>query len=268
MRSLVLAVLVGCGGSAAVAPEPTPSPKPPELSPELSPYLQRFNWLLGSWAAGDEQQSWIAVDGAIFGIALHPGGAFDLVTIDDGEGRSPADNVLRVRFMANGEPAKESKGPPPGDATLEFGGATYLHLGDGLSVTRAGATAMFKHVAPPAAPEAEAADKAFSADTAQRGAVGWAAAFAPDGAMLSGDKKIDQPKVGDEMKAFLAGGALTWAPIASGKRDGTAFTVGKAVYKPKDGEPEFHTVYITVWHQVDGVWKVFRDTGRVVNATP
>lgn len=268
MRSVVLAVLVGCGGSAVVAPEPTPPPKPPELSPELSTYLQRYNWLLGSWAAEGEQQTFVGVDGAILGIMLHPGGAFDLVTIDDGEGRGVADNVLRIRFMPNGDPAKEVSGPSPGDGALELGTASYLHLGDGLSVTRTGATAMFKHVAPPAAPAVEAADKAFSDDVGKRGVVAWAEAFAPDGAMLSGDQKIDQPKVADEMRNFLAKGTLSWAPVASGKRDGTAFTVGRASYKPKDGEPEFRTVYITVWHQVGDAWKVFRDTGRTVNALP
>ena len=117
------------------------------------------------------------------------------------------------------------------------------------------------------APELEAADLAFAADTGQRGVAGWVAAFEPGGAMMRRGARIEgAAAIGDAMRDLLASGRLAWVPVASRRRGDLGFTVGKATFTGATPADAWKSTYVTVWRrQPDGTWKVLFDTGRLVN---
>lgn len=274
--SLSISLLAaGCGGKQAGA-----GPGGGGAS-ELSPALAPLSWWLGDWAAADgsTQEHWVAAAGAIYGVSFQEGQAFEIMIVDDGEGRGKPDGVVRLISMPGGQRSIELRGRELADQRALFGDddndfpktIRYARQGDELAATFAGDDERKVEVrlrpAPAArAPELEAADRAFAADTAKRGVDGWAAAFDPEGWMMPGSgDKIDHDAIADQMRPTLEAGRLEWAPIASGRRGALGYTVGKATYTPAQGGEGRRTTYVTIWReQGDGSWKVLFDTGRVV----
>lgn len=273
-------ILAACGGGTPPRPAPPPAAAPSELSPALAPLA----WWLGAWeiepAAGAIEQ-WIAASGAIYGVALHPNGTFEVMIVDDGEGPGAPDGTLRFIAMPAGRRSVEfrQRAIATGSALFandahDFPKAIRYHRdGEALAAELTGdgeppASVRFRRIPPPPpAPALEAADRAFAADTAARGVEGWVAAFAPDGWMLRKGEPVRGAALGDMMKPVLTSGRLAWAPIASGLAPGgtLGFTIGKATFTgatPADG---WRSTYVTIWRvRADGTWKVEFDTGRAV----
>ena len=283
-------VLAGCsGGSRTAAPAGAPS-----TTAELSPALTPLAWWLGDWDAddGDGSEHWVAAAGAIYGVSLH-GRTFEVMVIDDGDGPGRPDGVLRFFAMPNGarsvefrqrtlgehaatfandehdfpktityQLAPERSGPeagPLGSMTRGRGGLDAV-LGGGKEIAY-----RFKRGTRVAAPELEAADLAFAADTGKRGVDGWVAAFDPKGGMMRRAGRVEYAAIAEVMKPTLSAGRLDWAPIASGKAGDLGFTVGKATFTAAKPEDNWRSTYVTIWHrQPDGSWKVLFDTGRLV----
>lgn len=271
--SLLFATLVACGSQPAAPAKPAPVVDTTELSPALAPLA----WWLGDWKGDSATEHWVAAAGAMYGISL-AGDTFEVMIVDDGEGAGPADGVLRFIAIPNGERSVEFKQESVGASTVTFANPahddpkaiTYARDGETLRATLHGAkdtTFTFSPGTRTPGPELEAADKAFAADVAARGAVGWMAAFDPKGGMLRKGARIEGAAIQETMEPVLSSGLLAWAPIASGKQGSIGFTVGKATYTGKTPDDKWDSTYVTMWRQQpDGSWKVLFDTGRAVNA--
>jgi ketosteroid isomerase-like protein len=273
-----------CGSGAPqqpVAPVPAPAPAPAATSTELSPELASLGWWLGAWQAidGSSREHWIAAGGAIYGISLHRGGGFEALIVDDGDSPGKADGVLRLIAMPGGQRAVEFRQRLIEESSATFANdahdfpktVTYRRAGDELQAILGGSDrserfAFRRHVAA-AAPELEAADVAFSAATGDRGAEGWVAAFDPEGWMLrQGEKVVGHDAIAALMRPALAGGRMSWAPLASGRAGDLGFTVGKASFTGATAETSWRSSYVTIWRrQSDGTWKVLFDTGRIIH---
>lgn len=274
---------IGSGGAAVPGPSATAAGVTPATSAaELSPALQPLAWWLGTWdaAGGKAREHWAANGGALFGVALDDAGGFEVLVVDDGEDGKPADGALRLFAMPGGELPTEFK-----QHELVASGATfrneahdfpkqvgYWRDGEALDAEiRGGGKAIvfsFTRVAdPPRAPELEAADLAFAADTAKRGVDGWVAAFEPTGWMHGGgQKRVGPEAIRATMGGFLGRVRIDWAPVASAVRGDLGFTLGKATFHDSKDGSSWKGVYVTLWHrQPDGSWKVRFDTGRSVN---
>lgn len=249
-------------------------------SAELSPALAPLAWWLGDWEAEDGQSTerWVAVAGAIYGVSLQGSQVFEVMIVDDGEDRGKPDGILRFISMPGGQRSIELRQRKIEDRSALFANddndfpktVRYYREGDALAATFAGdderkVQARFRRGAARRAPELEAADRAFAADTEKRGVDGWVNAFDPEGWMLRGDgEKMERDAIRAQMTPILTAGRLTWAPIASGGNDALGFTVGKATFTARSGERRL-TSYITMWRkQADGTWKALFDTGRIV----
>lgn len=281
MRAIVLGgVLVACSG-----PQSTPEPPAPPTaaSPELTPALAPLAWLLGDWQAEHSQVHWVAAGGTLYRIGMNGDGAWGVWMIDDGDGESAtADGVLRciVINTADGEVTAPVTASAAG--RVEFAGtargmAMTIELrrdGDAM-IERVAADAgggeradePDRYVRGPAAPAAaaEAADRAFDADTAARGVDGWVAAFAPGGSMWRGESFAGAEAIAKKIEPTVTKGHLRWHPIASGVlNDNGSFTVGTATWTANAAtEPGWRGSYVTIWgKQPDGSWKVVFDTGR------
>ncbi|HEY5950993.1 MAG TPA: hypothetical protein VIV40_36125 [Kofleriaceae bacterium] len=276
MRALILVILIGCGGAR---PANAPSPA---VSPELSPALAPLSWWLGDWQSGTSKcpgttgpqfsEHWLAVSGAMYGISFSALG-FEVMIVDDGDG-DVADGVLRFIAMPQGSTSVEFVKRDLDKQTITFVNPnqddpkqiTYAREGDQLRAVLFGKSFIKFDFCPAtrqAAPELEAADRAFAADTAARGVDGWVAAFDPQGGMLRRGSRIEGPAaIRDAMSGLLAKGKLAWQPVASGREGTIGFTVGKATYT---GAESWQSSYVTIWRQQgDGSWKVLFDTGRPV----
>lgn len=273
----IFTMLAGCGGSnlaGAVAPE---------VAAELSPALAPLWWWLGDWetVGGKTSEHWVAAAGAIYGVALH-GDTFEVMVIDDADGAGPPDGVLRLYAMPDGDRSVEFRQRKLADGEATFANEAHdfpKTITYQLAADRAGLEAMlggggktmafkWKRTARQPAPELEAADLAFAADTARLGIDGWVAAFDPEGGMMRKAGRVEYAAIAEVMGATLASGRLAWAPIASGKSGNLGYTVGKATYTgvtPADG---WRSTYVTIWRrQPDDTWKILFDTGRIVNDT-
>lgn len=246
----------------------------PAHSPELSPALAPLAWWLGDWALRDGgTEHWVAAGGALYGVALSPGGAFEVMIVDDA-----SDGTLRLYAMPGGqksvefaEQARQRRGivfaNPEHDHPKTIG---YFLDDDQLlhaEVTGDEPTQKLTYtVGPPRrAPALEAADRAFSAATVARGIDGWMAAFEPTGWMLRGGAKVEGTAIAEAMAPTLTAGTLSWAPLASGVAGDLGFTVGTATYQAKQPTASWRSSYVTIWaRQPDGTWKVRFDTGRLV----
>jgi hypothetical protein len=274
-------LLAGCAGASSNAGSAHPAPPQPPVAAtaELSPALAPLAWWLGDWDADDGKggEHWVAAAGAIYGVSLH-GKTFEVMVIDDGEGPGRPDGVLRFFAMPNGRRSVEFR-----QRTLDEHGATFANDehdfpktiayqlaagGGGLEAVLGGGkqeTYRFKRGTSERAPELEAADLAFAADTGKRGVDGWVAAFDPEGGMMRKAGRVEYGAIADAMKPVLSAGRLDWAPLASGKSGDLGFTVGKATFtgaRPEDG---WRSTYVTIWHRhTDGSWMVLFDTGRLV----
>ena len=269
MRALVFFIsLVGCGGAKSA---PTTSGA---ASPELSPALAPLQWWLGDWQSCDDgklQEYWTAVSGAMYGVGFSPHG-FEVMIVDDGEGEL-ADGVLRFIAMPQGATSVEFKQQEVDTRTITFANPahddpkqiTYAREGEQLRAVLFGTKFLkldFCAGTRQAAPELEAADRAFSADTSARGIEGWMAAFEPQGGMMRRGSRIEGAAIRDAMTDLLAKGKLVWEPVSSGRVGTIGFTVGKATYT---GPDTWQSSYVSIWRQQpDGSWKVLFDTGRSV----
>ena len=275
---LIVIASLGCGGSVRVGP-PVEKPKPlAPPSPELSPALLPLSWWLGNWDSESVTEHWTAAGGAIYGVSFDKAGGFDVMVIDDGDNGAPVDGVLRFIAMPNGSRAVEFRQRHITVQSAVFANdthdypkvITYRRDGDALGAYVSGGDKSerfgFKVSEAKPAPELEAADVAFAADTAARGIDGWVASFEDKGAMMRKGERVEgAAAIAEMMSSVLGAGKLAWAPIASGRSGDLGFTVGKATYTgatPADG---WRSSYITIWHrQPDDKWRVVFDTGRVV----
>jgi hypothetical protein len=268
MRALLFVMLVGCGGAK---PAPTTSEV---VSPELSPALAPLNWWLGDWQScggGQLKEHWTAVSGAMYGVGFSAQG-FEVMIVDDGEGEV-ADGVLRFIAMPQGATSVEFTQQELGTRTVTFANPahddpkqiTYAREGDQLRAVLFGTKFLkfdFCAGTREAAPELEAADRAFSADTSARGVEGWLAAFDAQGGMMRRGNRIEGAAIRDAMSGLLSKGKLVWEPVSSARAGTLGFTVGKATYT---GPETWQSSYVTIWRQQpDGSWKVLFDTGRGV----
>ncbi|HEY5925287.1 MAG TPA: DUF6265 family protein [Kofleriaceae bacterium] len=276
MRTFIVTLIACCACGGA---KPAPTPAEP-ISAELSPALAPLNWWLGDWQSGGGTcgagprytEHWIAVSGAIYGVAFSEQG-FEVMIVDDGEGEI-ADGVLRFIAMPQGARSVEFIKRELGERTVTFANPshddpkqiTYSRETEQLRAVLFGTGLLkfdFCATTRQAAPELEAADRAFAADTAERGIEGWVGAFEPQGGMMRRGSRVEGSAIREMMTPTLSKGRLAWDPIASGRGAGPlGFTVGKATYT---GETSWQSSYVTIWRQQpDGAWKVLFDTGRPV----
>lgn len=273
MRLAALAFgFIACTTSPAVRPADRPS------STELSPALAPLAWWLGDWNGDHGSEHWIAADGALYGVAFGGDGRFEVMIVDDAEGPGKPDGVLRLFAMPSGARSVEFRQRELGDASIAFANDAhdypktirYRRDGAGLAAETGGGHTerfAFRRGVAERAPELEAADTAFSADTAASGVDGWVAAFDDRGAMMRKTGRVEgKPAIADAMRDLLASGRLAWAPIASGRAGELGYTVGKATFTGRDTTDNWRSTYVTIWRkQPDGAWKVWFDVGRVVN---
>jgi hypothetical protein len=281
LATAAIILLAGCAGASsnAAGTGGAVAPPPAAATAELSPALAPLAWWLGDWDAddGNGSEHWVAAAGAIYGVSLHCT-TFEVMVIDDGEGPGRPDGVLRFFAMPNGARSVEFRQRALAEHTATFANDEHdfpKTITYQLAPDRAGLEAVlgggkqeafrFKRGTRVRAPELEAADLAFAADTGKRGVDGWVAAFDPRGGMMRKVGRVEYAAIAEAMRPTLTSGRLDWAPIASGKSGDLGFTVGKATFtgaKPEDG---WRSTYVTIWHrQPDGTWKVLFDTGRLV----
>jgi hypothetical protein len=282
---LIWVLAAACGGAPATTAEPKPAPVETGAAAELSPALAPLAWWLGDWEAadGESTEHWVAAAGAIYGVSLQGARGFEVMIVDDGEGRGEPDGVLRFIAMPGGRREVEFRGREVGVESALFANddhdfpktIRYFREGEALRATLGDGAAReaqfrFRPTAPRRAPELEAADRAFAADVAERGVAAWVAAFDPEGWMMKGPgEPVSGDALGELMRPTLTGGRLAWAPIASGRNEALGFTVGKGTYTAQKPEESRRSSYVTIWRkQADGTWKVLFDTGRVVQAEP
>lgn len=280
---------LGLGACSSRHPPPVPPGPPsaplgvvgarPSTAGELSPALAPLAWWLGDWQAADgASEHWLANGGALFGLTFDGKGGFEVLIVDDGEGPGPADGKLFLLAMPGGAPPTRFELRALTGLAAEFASAThddptslrYARVGPTLVAELAGPAGprrfSFAPGAAELAPELEAADLAFAADTAARGIDGWLSAFEPGGWQLLGGRKASGEDIRAIMGPFLAETEVTWRPVASQRRGDLGFTLGKATFKSKQDGTSWQSVYVTLWHrQPDGAWKVRFDTGRTVN---
>jgi ketosteroid isomerase-like protein len=270
MRALMIVCLVACGSKSPTTKSPAPA-----KSAELSPALEPLAWWLGDWSAQSGSEHWVAAGGAIYGIALQDG-AFEVMIVDDGDGRGKPDGTLRFIAMPGGAKAVEFTKSAADASSITFANEAhdypkqirYGRSGDALHAKIAGGDKSddyhFKTAQTPRADALEAADIAFAKDTAARGIEGWVAAFDPKGAMMSKEGRVEGP---DAIKPFMSPVLekykVAWAPIASAVRGDIGYTVGKATFSSADDN--WRSSYVSIWKkQPDGSWKVIFDVGRPV----
>jgi len=293
MRFAVVMVLVaGCGGSTARRSEPItdeavmdnlrPVPCVTASARELSPALAPLSWWLGTWR-GETEEHWVAAGGALFGIDFDRDGGFDVMIVDDGDGPGRPDGKLRLIVMPGGHDAIEFSLREIGERSATFANdhrdpSTISFRSEGdmryLAATVAGTGKpdsirwSCDHDASDA-PVLEEVDRAFALETAKHGVEGWLAAFAPNGGMLHGGKRIEgEAAIREAMSPLLTSGRLAWAPIASGvaASGNLGFTVGKATFTGTAPDDHWRSSYVTIWQsRNDGPWKAVFDTGRIIN---
>lgn len=271
-----LAALIAFSLACSSTPKHTAPP-----SAELSPALAPLAWWLGDWevasgATGTEH--WVASSGVIFGISLQDNAAFEVMVLDDGDGRGKADGKLRFWAMPAGMKQTEFAFASQTTASATFAAPendfpktlTYARDGEALTATIAGDgkshAFRYRRTAMPRAHALEAADTAFANDTAARGIEGWVAAFDVKGGMMTKDGRVEgHAAIRETMAGLLATTKIAWSPIASGARGTIGYTVGKATFT--NAEASWRSTYVTIWRkQPDGSWKVLFDTGRTVQA--
>ena len=111
------------------------------------------------------------------------------------------------------------------------------------------------------------ADRVFARETSERGAVGWADAFASDGKLFSGGTIIQGHSAIEEAMAVLdePDYTLMWEPEFAEASGDLGYTHGTYRRESVDanGNPVVETGrYVTVWRrEEDGTWKAIIDIG-------
>ena len=271
--SSLLVATLGCSsghGVKVVAPAPT--------VPTLDATLAPLSWLVGDWqeAAGNGLDYWVNAGGVLLGAHLGATSyaafiidyndsdkthAISFATLSD-DGTA---SMIGVTNVAPQSVTFASESPHQAVTFARTGDALTIGFSDGgiqngsMQATR---------VTSPAAPQLEAADRAFAADTHARGVAGWAAAFAADGATWSGvGGWVRGPAaIEKDMADSLQELELAWTPITSrmGPTGNVGFTIGQfTAIDRKSAAAVLHGSYITIWkQQTDGSWKVVIDSGR------
>ncbi len=208
----------------------------------------------GAWHSDALDARFVATSGVIWGITLHEGG-FEIseVRAKDGGG-------VELFALSDGANPRTLALASEGPARADFTGLLFERRGDALHGAYRGATFDLPSAPIAAAPALEAADLAFAADSAKRGADAWVDAMAPGGALW---RKVGRVEGADAVRAdaakLVAAGALSWQPIASGARGDWGFTVG--TYAFKTATETSSGSYCTIWKRVDGAWRVAFDLG-------
>lgn len=268
-------VVTACSGGGTTA-KTTPD-VPPDAAPAPVPEVfEPASMLTGAWTAASFGNTlvWLRPgrpDGAIYGVALTDPPA--VWVIDDEPTDVPADQRwLRLTAYEPEATAPrscdEDRDQPEGlwfNCTDDAGGTLrFMQNGELLDYEFATDTAgpyTFHHSPSEVAraPDAEAADAAFDADTDQRGVDGWMAWFADDGVMWDDERRsVGRAAIGAVMKPVLEGGSLRWQPTRSALApEGTlAVTAGVFQAGPATG------TYVTVWRNDPEGWRAIFDVGR------
>jgi hypothetical protein len=143
-------------------------------------------------------------------------------------------------------------------------GNKLLAIKNGLQATSSEVTEPPRTVGPAfePAPELEALDVEFAAQSAKEGGEAWAAIFAGDGAEWSNGKRVEQAQIGTVMGNVLMGATLDWQPLASGVQGDLGFTLGTYTLESKNSSQHEDGSYCTIWRRAPGgPWKVLFDVG-------
>jgi hypothetical protein len=265
------------GGAGGVAAGPSGGAPVP-----LSPALEKLAWMQGTWNGNDTLEDWVAVGGVLWGVAWDGRANYEVMAVDDGEGKGPPDGALRIVAMPRGQKPAEFKATrvseaqevlfanPEHDYPREI---TYRREGE-LLVSVLGSTPdqpaeVVNRMRPAVrqrSPELEDADRAFAAAVAARGVDAWVEAFTAEGTMALGGELVEHDGIADAMRPTLTGGTLAWAPVTSSwDNRGIGYTIGLATYTAAKPEDSWRSTYATIWVKRKGTFKVMFDTGRIIN---
>jgi ketosteroid isomerase-like protein len=239
-------------------------------------------WWSGDWSriGGKGSEHWHALDGALHGVALSPGG-FEVMWVDEAPLGTDNQRRLPTLFaMPGGRSAVrfaiEDRDPPG----LAFANAAHDYPtairyapepGEGLLAALEGRngdpprTHRFRRGPAVDDPELLAADRAFFADSREKGARGWASHFAKDGAMVDAElaRIAGRAAIEAHMTPILESSELSWSPVLSRRAGSLGFTLGRFGARPRavDGAAVSGT-YVTVWRRTGKRWQVVFDAGR------
>jgi hypothetical protein len=268
-RALVLVALLGCKKHAA---EPS----------HMSKALEQVGWMRGDWIAqtGLGEEHWIAVGGALYGIAFAEADRFEVMVIDDAAGPGRAGTELRLYAMPGGKTPVEFQAIGVEKSVAKFANPkhdfptqivyrleeTGVMRADASNAARNEQITFARAATANHAPELEELDRAYAKDTADRGFVGWNAGREQTGWIIRGDERLEGEAIRTRIKPLLDNGTMTWTPLASGTHGTLGYTVGTATVKPRTGQSVFRTSYVRIWaKQADATWKVRFDTDRWIN---
>ncbi|MCA9710355.1 MAG: nuclear transport factor 2 family protein [Myxococcales bacterium] len=292
MRRVARALIVVSLGAVACArttPSPgDPSPSPPPAEDRPSPPARAAappsstaaaSVLAGAWASDDGRalERWVAVGEHLVGVGF--------TSADDGE--STAFFEVMLLHHADGHPVFTAI--PQGAAIVDFEVAAeperlsftnpahddptaivYRRQGDRLAIALDGAAGPrrleLRGREPTPAPELEALDTAFAADSAARGGAAWVERFDAEGSAWSrGSSRRDGEASGKGIDAMRAGGhELLWAPEASGLAPAgdLGFTTGRFRVVAREGGQVVSTgIFVTIWRRRADGWYVAFDSG-------
>lgn len=282
-QAFVLAPLLAmaCAKTTTVPGEPPPSivPQSPTQSPIQPQPSDAASILVGAWASddGSTRERWVGVGEHLVGVGfvsrddVEASASFEVMLIHRVDGHAiftalPGGTAI-VDFGVGTEPNLLRLTNPEHDDPTQI---VYRREGARLAVALDGAAGLDLLAGEPApAPELEALDVAFSADSGTRGGAAWAERFEAQGFTWSrGSTRKDGPEaIGAGIDAMRAGGhELSWAPTASGMAPAgdMGFTTGRYRLSAREGGELVGTgTYVTIWRrrrQADG-WRIAFDTG-------
>jgi hypothetical protein len=250
---------------------------PAALSPALAPLAA---WWQGAWSPHDSQgyEFWVGAGGAFWGIningAMHRT-TWEVMVVDDGEGKGAPDGQLRLIAMPGGARPTEFRATDVTADAVTFANPSHdapkqiryqKRLDELIATLDDGKDLRWVSTPWKSAPELEDADRAFAAAVAAGGIDAWVAGFADDGAQVLGAERYERDEIAGAMGPVLAGGTLTWEPVASHLDSmGIGFTVGIGTYTAANPADSWRSSYATIWVKRKGTWKVMFDTGRLIN---
>lgn len=268
---VVVLGLVACGGSPApTSPASSPPPvAPPPAEPAAS--TGPAPWILGDWRHRGGEEHWVQVAGVTWGIALADE-RWEVMVIEAGADGTPALVAMPMGAAPTTFPATSGGRTALRFAKLDHSPAviTYRRDGDRLLADVEPENDMVSYTLEMAtmpavpAPAAEDADRAFAADTARDGVDGWVRHFAPDGALVRADARLEGvDAIRAAMTPLLSSAQLRWEPAWSrlGPSGTLAATIGHAQIVDGD-QVTWRGTYATIWRRTADGWKVIFDVGR------
>lgn len=245
--------LVACGG----APRPT-APRPTH-----PPALGDLGWLLGAWHADSFDERFAMASGTLWGVSL-TGAGFEINELRERAGHvelftTDGTEQLTLPLVSLG-PDRVELGASERVGFHRTGDQLHGDYARGESI---GQTFAATRVPETHAAELEAADLAFAAASAARGADAWVEIVAPGGALWREAGRLEgADAIRADVAATLAAGALAWKPLASGVRGEWGFTIGTYAFVPAGASAQAAIgSYCTIWRRVDGAWRVAFDVG-------